>query len=130
MPNTYGLKKSEHFRQSYYIDCLMANGSYSYSYIITAEKGDKGKWIVFCEEHEPEDLHKSYPEEYPLEGFDTLKDAAKFIWEFVDDFYGLWEENNQADRADAITAWKTYTGSRDSFLKENPQYQCFEAFIN
>lgn len=98
MPKTYGLNKSKHFRQSYYTECLMGqdpNGGY----IITADKnGDK--WIVFAEDHEPSDLYALYPDTYPLDGFDTLKDAASFIWEFVDDFYTLWEENNKDDNDD------------------------------
>ena len=94
MPNTYGLNKDKHQRQSYYTDCLLGDDPTGYGYHIYAAK-DNDKWIVFAEDHEPSDFSSTYGDvEYPKDGFNSLKDAASFIWDFVDYFYKCWEENN------------------------------------
>lgn len=97
MASTYGLNKDKHHKQSYFTDCLLGDDPNGYGYHIYTEN-DNGKWIVFAEDHEPSDFSSSYGEsEYPENGFGTLKDAAIFIWEFVDFFYNCWQENNKPD---------------------------------
>lgn len=77
----------------------MEYGSEHDAYIVSITKED-GRWIVYAEDHNPEDIYKN-----PANGFKTLTEAKAFAEDFAEYFEHCQDEIAASEIEEEITGY-------------------------